>query len=96
VRVDYASCHPTNRRAAKLALASALLVLIPIIGLLTKSNTVVLLGISLAPIAGIAIATLGIIIGRQQIVCVFWCALAIEAHFISAFFGWLILVHGVC
>src|SRR4051812_41983558 len=85
-----------NKRAGKLAAASLLLVLIPIIGGVTGNNPLLLLGITAAPLAGIAIATGGLIVARRQPAGTIMCAIALAANIVPAWAGWLICIHGVC
>ena len=94
--IDYRGPHATQTGAGKLAAASILLTLIAVIGWVIRNNTIFLLGISIAPIAGMALALTGIAIGWRQRAKVIMCAIAFALNVIPAFFGWLIIIHGVC
>ena len=99
--VDYeprsvATRSARNKRAGKLAAASILLVLIPIIGGLTHNNALLLLGITAAPLAGIVIAIGGLIVARRQPAGTIMCAIALASNIVPAWAGWLICIRGVC
>jgi len=85
-----------DKRALKLAASSVLLLLIPIIGLSTHNNALVLLGITIAPLAGIALALGGLLVGWRQPAGAIACAVALAANIVPVIFGWLIFIHGVC
>jgi hypothetical protein len=85
-----------GKRAGNLAAASMMLLLIPIIGLKTHNETVITLGITVAPLAGIALALGGLVIARRQPAGAIACAVALAANIIPALFGWLIFIHGIC